>query len=94
MKQSESLTHSTAESQTAAGGHTALPNALPAHNYPPARGTATEARVHPSQKPYSINELDILHGLSRRTVTRIYERERGILIHQASLEHQQKVGWG
>jgi hypothetical protein len=33
--------------------------------------------VDPNERPYSINELTVLHHLSRRTVIRLYENEPG-----------------
>ena len=42
--------------------------------------------------PYSINELVTIHGLSRRTIIRLYENEPGVLILQASPERQRKLG--
>ena len=37
-------------------------------------------RVTENDRPYSINELAILHGLSRQSVIRLYEKEPGIEI--------------
>jgi hypothetical protein len=48
--------------------------------------------VDPNQRPYSINELTVLHNLSRRTVIRLYENEPGVQILQASRDHQQALG--
>ncbi|HWO27676.1 MAG TPA: hypothetical protein VNO32_02650 [Candidatus Acidoferrum sp.] len=48
--------------------------------------------VDPNQRPYSINELTVLHNLSRRTVIRLYENDPGVQILQASRDHQQALG--
>src|ERR1700756_3070701 len=77
--------------ETTAGAGAPSPDVLLAHNFSPARATS-EPRVHPSQKPYSINELAILHGLSRKTVIRIYESEPGRLVHQSSPDRRRKTG--
>jgi hypothetical protein len=36
--------------------------------------------VDPNERPYSIQDLTILHNLSRWTVIRLYEKERDVLI--------------
>jgi hypothetical protein len=48
--------------------------------------------VDANERPYSIDELTILHHLSRRTVIRLYENEPGVLVLQASREKQQAMG--
>ena len=48
--------------------------------------------VDPNERPYSINELTVLHNLSRRTVIRLYENEPGVQILQGSRDHQQALG--
>lgn len=40
----------------------------------------------------TICDLAILHGLSRRTVARLYENEPGVQVLQASRAHQQRIG--
>lgn len=50
------------------------------------------SRIPESDRPYSINELSILHNLSRRTVIRLYEAEPGVIVLQAPREHQQSIG--
>jgi hypothetical protein len=89
MKQNQSENLNSAAS---AAGHTALPDALPAHNYPHARSGATEPRVDPRKKPYCINELVILHGLSRRTVIRLYQNEPGRLMYPEPGTPQKRKG--
>ncbi len=49
-------------------------------------------RVSENDRPFTISELMMLHGLSRRTVIKLYESEPGVQILQASREHQQKIG--
>jgi hypothetical protein len=49
-------------------------------------------RVDPSQQLYTICDLAILHGLSRRTVTRLYENEPGVQVLQASRSQQRRIG--
>jgi hypothetical protein len=44
------------------------------------------------ERPYSINELTVLHNLSRRTIIRLYENEPGVLVLQGSRVHQQALG--
>ena len=48
--------------------------------------------VRPDQRPYTINELVLLHNLSRRSVIRLYENEPGVQILQAPKKHQDKLG--
>lgn len=48
--------------------------------------------VDPNERPYSINDLIVLHNLSSKTVIRLYENEPGVQILQGSREHQQKLG--
>lgn len=38
------------------------------------------SRVDPNLRPYKIEDLMVLHGLSRQTVIRIYEREPDVEI--------------
>jgi transcriptional regulator GlxA family with amidase domain len=45
-----------------------------------------------AMRPYTIDELAVLHNLSRQTVIRMYENESGVLIRQTSPEHQRKIG--
>lgn len=48
--------------------------------------------VNESERPYSIQDLMVLHNLSYRTVVRLYENEPGVLVLQATREHQQALG--
>jgi len=48
--------------------------------------------VDPTERPYSIQDLMVLHNLSYRTVVRLYENEPGVQVLQSSREHQRKIG--
>ena len=48
--------------------------------------------VDPTERPYSIQDLMVLHNLSYRTVVRLYENEPGVQVLQASPDHQRKIG--
>jgi len=48
--------------------------------------------VDPNATMYSINDLMALHGLSRQSLIRLYEREPGVQILQGSPAHQRKTG--
>ena len=48
--------------------------------------------VDSNERPYSINDLMVLHNLSYRTIVRLYENEPGVQILQASQDHQQALG--
>lgn len=50
------------------------------------------ADVNQDDRPYTINDLTVLHNLSYRTVVELYEKEPGVLILQASPERQRKIG--
>jgi hypothetical protein len=63
-----------------------VPQSIPHLSEPPVNGVAE------SERPYSINELAVLHNLDRRTVIRLYENEPDVLVLQASREHQQALG--
>jgi hypothetical protein len=43
-------------------------------------------------RPHTIDELAVLHNLSRQTVIRMYENEPGVLIRQASPQHDRQIG--
>jgi hypothetical protein len=48
--------------------------------------------IESNERPYSIDDLAVLHNLSRRTVIRLYENEPGVLVLQASAEQQRAMG--
>ena len=48
--------------------------------------------VDPNERPYSIQDLMVLHNLSYRTVVRLYENEPGVQVLQASSDHERKIG--
>jgi transcriptional regulator GlxA family with amidase domain len=55
-------------------------------------GRSLKAMVDANERPYSIDDLAVLHNLSRRTVIRLYENEPGVLVLQASREQQRAMG--
>lgn len=57
-----------------------------------AEEQAAPPRVDQTDKPFTISELMLLHGFSRRTVIRLYQDEPGVQILQAPRDHQQKIG--
>jgi len=48
--------------------------------------------VDENDRPYSVKDLMVLHNLSHRAVVTLYENEPGVLILQASRDHQKKIG--
>lgn len=48
--------------------------------------------INAEDRPYTINDLMVLHNLSRTTVIRLYENEPDVMVLQASREHQRKIG--
>lgn len=50
--------------------------------------------VNEADRPYSINDLATLHGLSRQTIIRLYENEPGVevLPELQGAKHRRMVG--
>jgi hypothetical protein len=61
---------------------------------PPPAPPAKEIRLADLERkrPYTIQELVVLHNLSSRTITRLYENEPDVLILQSPRAHQEKIG--
>lgn len=53
---------------------------------------AAPPRVDQKDRPYTVSDLMTLHGLSRRTVIKLYECERDVLVLQAPRDHQRNTG--
>jgi hypothetical protein len=47
--------------------------------------------VDPSMRPYSVDDLMKLHGLSRQTIISLYENERGVQIIENTARQQSGV---
>lgn len=54
--------------------------------------TVKKPRVDPEERPYTLRELAILHGVSYMTVSRWYENEQGVLVAPNSADQQRKSG--
>jgi transcriptional regulator GlxA family with amidase domain len=48
--------------------------------------------IESNERPYSIDDLAVLHNLSRRTVIRLYQNEPNVQILQASRDHERTIG--
>jgi hypothetical protein len=63
------------------GGTTVLPLPEQIEGANTPQGNAASESTVSSHKPiYTIDELVVLHGFSRRTVIRLYEREPGVQV--------------